>query len=74
MDFRKASDRATGACITLAAIAEACGTAPQTLRRARMDPGTPNYRKPPDGWEGALAQLARQRAEYLIGLAKELEG
>ena len=73
MDFRDASDRATGACITLADIAEAAGTAPQTLRRARMDPTSTGYRPPPSGWESVLAKLARERAAELVKLAEELE-
>lgn len=72
MDFLEASDRATGACITLADIAEECGTAPQTLRRARIDPESPNYRRPPDGWEECIAKLARERAGELLELAEEL--
>jgi hypothetical protein len=72
MDFHKASSRATGASITLADIAEAAGVAPQTLRRARMDPESPNYRQPPDGWEKALARLAERRAKELQRLAAAL--
>ena len=74
MEFQEASDRATGACITLADIAKECGTAPQTLRRARIDSESPNYRRPPDGWEAAIAKLARERAAELVELAEELEG
>ena len=73
MKFQEASDRAIGACITLADIAEAAGTAPQTLRRARIDPGSSNYRRPPDGWERAIARLARERAAELRKLAEQLE-
>lgn len=72
MNFRKASSKATGASITLADIAHATGVAPQTLRRARMDPESPNYRPPPDGWEKALARLADRRAKELQTLAGAL--
>lgn len=72
MDFYKASSRATGARITLADIAKVTKTAPQTLRRARMDPESPYYRPPPDGWERKLAQLAQRRAHDLLHLADEL--
>lgn len=72
MDFYKASSKATGASITLADIADAAGVGPQTLRRARMDPGSPNYRQPPEGWEKALARLADRRAKELQRLAASL--
>jgi hypothetical protein len=39
-----------------------------------MDPSSANYRRPPDGWEKAIAKLARERAGELLGLAEELEG
>ena len=74
MDFKEASDRATGACITLADIAAELGPAPQTVRRARMDPSSPNYRPAASGWEKVVAKLARERAGELLKLAEELEG
>ena len=74
MDFKEASDRATGACITLADIAAELGPAPQTVRRARMDPSSPNYRPAASGWEKVVAKLARERAGDLLKLAVELEG
>ena len=74
MDFRSASGRATDACITLADIAKEVDIAPQTIRRARMDPSSANYRTPPVGWEKAIAKLARERAGELVELAEELEG
>ena len=72
MDFRSASGRATDACITLADIAEEVDIAPQTVRRARMDPSSPNYRTPPRGWRKAIAKLARERSAELAKLAEEL--
>ena len=74
MDFRGASGRATGACITLADIAKEVDIAPQTLRRARLDSKTRGYRPPPQGWQKAIAKLARERAGELVKLAEELEG
>ena len=74
VDFRTASGRATDACITLADIAKETDIAPQTIRRARMDPSSSNYRTPPAGWEKAIAKLARERAGELLKLAEELEG
>ncbi len=73
MDFKEASDRATGACITLADIAAELGPAPQTVRRARMDPSSPNYRPAASGWEKVVAKLARERAGELLQRAEELE-
>ena len=74
MDFREASSRAIGSCITLADIADELGPAPQTIRRARLDSKTRGYRPAPDGWEKAIAKLARERGGELVKLAEELEG
>ena len=74
MDFKKATDRATRTCITLADIGDATGVTHQTVRRARLDPSTDSYRPPPDGWQSAIAKLARERAAELLELAEELEG
>ena len=73
-DFKTASGRATETCITLSDIATACDVADNTIRRARMDPSSSNYRTPPAGWEKAIAKLARERARELVKLADELEG
>ena len=74
MDFKEATDTAIKTCITLADIAEAAGVPHQSLRRARLDPGTDSYRPPPTNWEPAIAKLARDRAGELVKLAAELEG
>ncbi len=74
MDFKTASDRATGACVTLDDIAVAAGVSDSLIRRARLDPKGSSFRRPPDGWEGAIAKLARVRAGELVELAEELEG
>ncbi len=74
MDFKTASDRVTGACITLDDIAVAAGVSDSLIRRARLDPKGSSFRRPPDGWEGAIAKLARVRARELVELAEELEG
>lgn len=73
MDFSEATDRATRTCITLADVAAAAGVSHHQVRRARLDPGTSSYRSPPDGWEQAIAGLARARATELVELAEELE-
>jgi len=74
LDFQAASDRAIATCITLADIAEGAGVPHQSLRRARIDRDKESYRSPPDGWESAIAKLARERAAELVKLAEELEG
>jgi hypothetical protein len=72
IDFKKASDRAAGARITLADMAKAAGVSHQTLRRSRLDPESVSYREPPEGWERALAKLVQKRATDLIRLAEDL--
>ncbi len=74
MDFREASSRAIGACITLTDIGVELSPAPETIRRARLDPKNRGYRPAPVGWEKAIVKLARERAAELVELAEELEG
>ena len=80
MDFVTASDRLAD-CPThsdLAAVL-ARGTEErippllQRIRQARLDPSHANRRPAPDGWESAIAKLARDRAGELVKLAEELE-
>jgi len=74
MDFREATDRVTSACITLADIAAAAGVSDNAIRRARLNPRSgDSYRSPPEGWQAAIARLARQRAKELEALARRLE-
>jgi hypothetical protein len=43
------------------------------LRRARLNPDSgDSYRRPPEGWEKAIAKLAEARAAELAKLAAEL--
>lgn len=72
MDFITANDALT-ACLTHAEIAEATGVSVQTVRQARLALDHPNNRPPPQGWQKAIATLARERAGELVKLAKELE-
>ena len=74
MDFKTASDRVTGACVTLDDIAVAAGVSDSIIRRARLDPKGPSFRRPPAGWQDAIAKLARERAGELVKLAAELGG
>lgn len=60
------------ALLTLADIA-AAGVAPNSIRRARLDPTSRSYRKPPANWRAALAKLARERDDELVELANELD-
>ena len=74
MDFKTATDRAIGACITLQDIADAASVSHNSIRRARLKPNGNSYRTPPDAWESAIAKLARERAAELVKLAEKLEG
>ena len=74
MNFKLATDRATGACITLRDVAGAAGVSHNAIRRARLKRNGDSYREPPDGWEAAIAKLARERADELHKLARELGG
>lgn len=71
MDFKEATDRLT-ARVTLADIAEACGAHPNSIDRARLDPGSRNHRTPPQEWHSAVVRLARNRAKDLLQLADEI--
>ncbi len=73
LDFSEATDRLTD-CPTHQEVADAAGwTSVQTVRQARLAPAASGYRRPPDGWQPALAKLARKRAAELTQLAEELE-
>lgn len=72
MDFKTATDRVAG-CITHVEIAKAAGVSIQTIRQARMDPGSPSYRHPPAGWQAVLARLARGRSRELAAFADQVE-
>lgn len=72
MDFVEAMERLKR-CITDDEIAAATGVSTNTIRRTRADPSTRNYRPAPAGWQPVLAVLARQRAEDLSKLIRELE-
>lgn len=73
MDFKTATDNLSRT-ITQADIARAAGASYAAVRQARLDPSAASYRSPPDGWEAAIAGLARERATELLHLAAELEG
>jgi transcriptional regulator with XRE-family HTH domain len=68
MEFKEATDQLSG--ISLADLAGRMGVSLNSVLRARMT--GPNSRKPPEGWEEAVAKLARERARQLLDLANEL--
>ena len=72
MDFTEATNRLTKG-LSLADLARTLCASYGLIRQARMDPGSPSHRKPPDGWELAVAQLAGERAAELLELKDELE-
>jgi hypothetical protein len=72
VDFRTATDQLKG-CITHEELAAELGISPQTVRVARLDPESANARPAPEGWESAIAKLARRRAAELTRLAERFE-
>lgn len=73
MDFKKATDTLCEP-ITAADIGAAVERGEQAVRQSRLAPGSAGHRPPPDGWETAVAKLARDRAKRLLRLADQLEG
>lgn len=61
-------------CLSSPELAQIFKANAQTIRQARLDPTNAGYRRPPDGWEKKLAELARARGGELVKLAEELEG
>lgn len=72
MDFKSATTELKKR-VRLADLAKEVGVRPVSVRRARLDPEGPSYRKPPENWREAAVGLARERAEELMTLADELE-
>jgi hypothetical protein len=71
MDFTEATDRLTRG-ISLADLARELNASYGLIRQARMDPTSPSYRRPPTGWEDAVARLADERAKELLDLKQAL--
>jgi hypothetical protein len=71
MHFKTATDRLTN-CVTLREIAEEAGVSDASIRRARLDPASAAYRKPPSDWREVVARIARKRARAFDQLADEL--
>lgn len=72
MNFKEATDLLIQR-VTVADIAEACGSHVNSVERARLDPNTRSYREPPPTWVRAVARLARERGVQLVSLADRLE-
>lgn len=72
MDFREATDRLIER-VTLADIAEACGSAVNSIERARLEGESRHYREPPPNWKAAISRLARERGARLLHLADDLD-
>jgi hypothetical protein len=73
MEFREAA-QLLGEQITTAQMAEALGVSEASVRQARLIEGAAGYRRPPEGWQKALAKMARERGKELERLAAQLEG
>ena len=71
MDFTEATDRLTKG-VSLADLARELNASYGLIRQARMDPASPSYRRPPAGWEEAVARLAEERAKALLELKQAL--
>ena len=72
MNFKEATDILIQK-LTVADIAEACGSHVNSVERARLSPETRHYREPPPGWAAAVSRLARERGEELLALAARLD-
>ena len=72
LNFKEATDLLIQK-VTVAEIAEACGSHVNSVERARLSPDTRHYREPPPGWIAAVARLARERGGQLLALAEAME-
>ena len=72
MDFTEATDRLTKG-VSLADLARELRASYGLIRQARMDSASPSYRRPPEGWQAAVARLAGERANELLALKRRLE-
>ena len=68
--FKTATDLV---CLTAPEAAKLLGSTVSSIRQARLDSEKAGHRRPPAGWEKAIAELARERAGELVKLAEELE-
>jgi hypothetical protein len=74
VDFKTALDRAAKEVgVTHQELAAELSVSVQSIRAARLDQASPNFRNPPPGWGPALASILRRRAGRGWSLAGELE-
>jgi methyltransferase (TIGR00027 family) len=73
VDYKEATDRVLEP-ITTADLARELGLSQDAIARTRLDPATPDFHPPPDGWQGAVARLAGERASRLQKLKTDLVG
>jgi hypothetical protein len=67
--------RATSVLIdgtTLGDLAAEMGVTRGFIGQSRLDPANPQYRKPPAGWEAAVARLAARRSAELARVAQRV--
>jgi hypothetical protein len=72
MDYKEATDRLLER-ITTTDLASELGVSQNAIARARLDPGTRDFRPPPSGWQRAIARLAGERASRLLQLKEALD-
>lgn len=72
MDFGEATDQLMKG-VSLADLARELGASYGLIRQARMNPSSSSFRRPPSGWETAVARLAEERANELLKLRDELQ-
>jgi hypothetical protein len=72
MDFKSATD-CLFECVSHEELARALDVSVATVRQARLTEGAKARRKPPNGWESAVAKIAASRSKRLAALATRLE-
>ncbi len=72
MDFKKATDVLFDH-IGHADLAKALGVSVPLIRQARLDSAAVAHRSPPEGWEKAVARLAKDRADKLLLLTERVK-
>lgn len=73
MNFQDTTDRLMELGVGLRDLADALEVSYQSARMYRLDPDAAGFRKPPEGWQEAVIELARERGGELLELAEKLE-
>jgi hypothetical protein len=71
MDFVRATSTLIDG-LTLNDLALSMGVSRGLLGQSRLHPTNPQHRKPPEGWQAAVARLAEHRSQELARLADRL--